>query len=65
MTVKGGMTDFRNKLRDDPEMRKLYDYHRCGGLCSGSTDKHVFCDSTSSPQFETECNGGKLKRSAF
>lgn len=53
MTVRGGMTEFRNKLRDSAEIQKLYEYHRCGGLCQGSSGKDIFCDSTTSPQFST------------
>ena len=30
------MTDFRNKLRDDGEIRKKYSYMRSGGLKAGS-----------------------------
>ena len=36
MTVQGGMTDFRNKLRDDAGFRKLYSYMRSGGIRVGS-----------------------------
>lgn len=51
MTVRGGMTQFRDKLRDNAEIQKLYSYHKCAGLCQGSTGKGVFCDATTSPQF--------------
>jgi hypothetical protein len=32
MTVVGGMTKLRDKLRDDPETQKLYSYYKQGGL---------------------------------
>lgn len=35
MTIDGGITDLRNKLRDDPEIQKIYSHNQCGGKCEG------------------------------
>ena len=53
MSVEGGMTELRNKIRDDPEWQKVYERHRCGGLCEGSAGRGIFCDTMTTPQFES------------
>ena len=64
ITVQGGMTELYEKLRDDPEYQKLYSYLMDGGLHEGKTGKSVFCDTTTSPQFKSECEGHKGKKTS-
>ena len=65
MTVQGGMTQMRNKLRDDPEFQKLYTRNKSGGQSEGKSGKSVFCDSMTSPQYGSECNGVSFKQPSF
>ena len=66
MSVKGGMTVMRNKLRDSPEVQKLYQHNRSGGLSAGGPGLSVFCDAMSAPEFQSQCMGnGPLKPSKF
>lgn len=65
MTIKGGITSLRNKLRDDASVQKLYSYHQCGGVCEGKAGREVYCDSTTAPQLHDGCNNVAFKKSAF
>jgi hypothetical protein len=65
MTIKGGITKLRDKLRDDPQTQKLYSYYKSGGLQPGKAGRSVFCGSATTPQFESECNGKTYKKSLF
>lgn len=51
MTISGGMTDLRNKLRDNPEMQKLYEYHKYAGVCEGTSGINIFCSTTTSHEY--------------
>lgn len=65
MTVRGGMTQFRDKLTNDNETQIKYTYLSNSGMGQGHSGKTVICDTTTSPQFSTECNGGTFKPSQF
>lgn len=65
MSIEGGITELRNKLRDNPETQKIYTQHQCGGLCEGYSNRTAFCDTTTSKQFKDECNGKAYKKSFF
>lgn len=53
MSIEGGITQLSNKMRDGAEWQKLYEQHRCGGICEGSSGKNIFCDTMSAPQFQS------------
>ena len=57
MTVEGGMTEFRNKLRDNKDIQILFTHYKSGGESKGESGLNVFCDTMSSPLFHSECVG--------
>lgn len=65
MTISGGMTELRNKLRDSPEMQKLYEQHKCAGVCDGTSGISIFCSTTTSHEYESQCLGTNMTKSAF
>jgi hypothetical protein len=65
MTVKGGMTYFMNKLKSDNATQIKYTHYRSGGIEAGSAGKEAFCDTSTSPQYESQCYGGSFKKSSF
>ena len=65
MTVTGGMTAMRNKLRDSEDVQKKFTHYKSGGLRNGSSGKNVFCDAMTAPTFHEECMGSMLGQSAF
>ena len=65
MTVDGGMTHLRAKLRDDPSTQKLYTHFKSGGLSPGQANSGIICDTMTSPQFGAECHNSTLSPSQF
>ena len=63
--VSGGMTKLRDKLRDDPEIQKLYTYQKGAGLKPGSSGKNVFCDTMVSRDLSAKCNDHNYQNSPF
>ena len=65
MTIKGGMTELRNKLRDNKDILKLYNHNKSGGLSEGRSDLSIFCDTTTSPEFSAQCMGKTFAKGSF
>ena len=57
MSVEGGMTQFRNKLRDSKDFQILFTHYKSGGESKGYSGMSVFCATMSSPLFHSECVG--------
>jgi hypothetical protein len=59
------MTELRNRLENDSSTQILYSHLRSSGTEAGHAGRDVYCDTMSSPQYETECQGGSMKPSLF
>jgi hypothetical protein len=59
------MSELRQKMEKDPETQIKYSYYRSSGTEKGHAGRDVFCDTTSSPSYETACSGGTNKPSLF
>jgi hypothetical protein len=59
------MTTLREKLRNDNETQIKYTYLRSSGTEKGYSGKDVWCDNTSSPQYEAECKNKTLSPGTF
>lgn len=65
MTIRGGMSEFREKMEKDNATQIKYSYFRSSGTEKGTAGRAVYCDTTTSPQFQAECSNSTFKPSAF
>ena len=65
LTIRGGMTQLRERLEKDNATQILYSYLRSSGTEKGHAGHDIFCDTQSSPQYEAQCHNKTMKASNF
>jgi hypothetical protein len=65
MTIRGGVTEFYSKMKDNEQFQKTYWHLRNSELDPGKAGKEVFCDLMPSQRAYADCMGVPYKLSPF